>query len=160
MVIKYHKIKSNILFFLNLIIVFFITTLANNVYGENIEQNISAPMAYEKQQKGKLTIFDIRTIEEWHNTGVATGAKLITMHHPKGPLAFLDSIKTSVKGNLNEPIAVICASGNRSSWAQKFLTANGFTNITNIEGGMSGRGSKIGWIAKKLPITILPKKTN
>ena len=157
---KKHRIHAFILYFTYVIIALAANISHNEASPDVLPKNISAVDAYHKQQAGQLEIFDIRSIDEWHSTGVATNANLITMHNPNGPLAFHNSIKMSVKGNLDQPIALICASGYRSSWAQKFLLAKGFTNITNIEEGMSGRGNKIGWIGNKLPLTMLPKPPN
>jgi len=123
------------------------------VQAENLPKVLLAPDAYAMQQAGELEIFDIRTPTEWHNTGVTKGAKLVTMHQPDGPLAFLEAMKLSVKGDMDKPIAVICATGNRSGWAQSFLSDNGFNNITSISEGMMGRGNLPGWLARKLPTT-------
>lgn len=126
-------------------------SLASFAQAENLPKTLLAPNAHMMQQAGDLEIFDIRTPEEWTQTGVAEGANLITMHNPDGPLAFLAAIKLSVKGDLDKPIAMICATGARSDWAQKFLKANGFSNVSNISEGMMGRGPTPGWIARKLP---------
>ena len=40
-----------------------------------------------------------------------------------------------------------------SSILQKYLTANGFSQVTNISEGMMGRGPNPGWLARDLPIT-------
>jgi hydroxyacylglutathione hydrolase len=44
------------------------------------------------------------------------------------------------------PLAVICASGYRSSIAASLLARAGFRDVTNVEGGTSG------WVAEKLAI--------
>lgn len=108
--------------------------------------------AYEQSESGDRIIVDIRRPSEWAATGVAKPARTVTMHQKKGPRGFLEALMKLVEGDLNRPIALICASGSRSTWAQKFLTAHGFTDVANIKAGMLGRGPDTGWIAQDLPI--------
>ncbi|MEM9683742.1 MAG: rhodanese-like domain-containing protein, partial [Pseudomonadota bacterium] len=103
------------------------------------EKIISAPTAQKRLSAGELILIDIRSPKEWSETGVPMGARAITMHNPKGKRAFLEAIKTAVNGNQSQEIALICAVGGRSRWAQGFLTKHGFTNVTDVSEGMLGR---------------------
>lgn len=117
---------------------------------------LSAPDAYDATRSGERLIIDIRRPDEWRETGIAQGALTVTMHRDGGPTAFLNAIDKSVDGRKDTPIALICASGSRSAWAQRFLAANGYSDVANIREGMLGRGSLPGWIERGLPTAPCP----
>ena len=83
------------------------------------EPDISAPQAFERTKQGSLLIIDIRTPEEWRETGVIPGARRVDFY--KGPQVLLKSVLEMVGGDKNAPFAVVCHSGSRSNQAQKFL---------------------------------------
>lgn len=112
---------------------------------------IDAPTAYDRQQAGALTVIDIRRPEEWRATGIPADGKAITMHDPAGHQAFMEKVLAGVDGDKNAPIALICASGVRSTWASTYLARAGFTNVYNIKEGMLGRARAPGWIGRGLP---------
>lgn len=115
-------------------------------------QEISAPAALEAVHAGKLTLIDIRTPPEWKQTGVAAGAKLINMIHPQGAAGFLNEVLAKVGADKTAPIALICRTGNRTTQVQKFLQAQGFTQVYNVREGMAGSQAGPGWLARKLPL--------
>ncbi len=117
---------------------------------------IDAPTAHQMQQEGSVTLIDIRRPSEWRDTGIAKGARTITMHDPEGQTGFLTAIIAGVDGDKTAPIALICASGVRSTWASAFLTQNGFTQVMNVKEGMLGRGSLRGWMKQNLPLDPAP----
>ena len=87
-----------------------------------------------------------------------TGAKTVTIHNPEGMPGFVNAVTLAVKGRTNEPIALICARGGRSSGAERALRAAGFSNISNVHEGMLGNPvDGPGWLRRKLPIE--PYKT-
>jgi hypothetical protein len=45
---------------------------------------VSAPDALAQLKAGKLILVDIRTPDEWKQTGVAQGAVRLDMQHPRG----------------------------------------------------------------------------
>lgn len=114
-------------------------------------QEMSAPEAYEAARAGKLILIDIRTPPEWKQTGVARGAALINMIHPRGAAGFLDEVLAKVGGDRTAPIALICRTGNRTTQVQKFLQAQGFTNVAHVPEGMAGSRAGPGWLARQLP---------
>jgi rhodanese-related sulfurtransferase len=114
-------------------------------------QEMSAPDAYAAAQAGKLTLIDIRTPPEWKQTGVARGATLINMIHPRGAQGFLDEVLAKVGGDRTAPIALICRTGNRTTQVQKFLQAQGFTSVSHVPEGMAGSRAGPGWLARQLP---------
>lgn len=113
---------------------------------------LSAPEAYEQTKSGQVTLIDIRTPPEWRQTGVADGARLIDMRHPKGPEGFVAEVLAQVDGNKDAPIALICRTGNRTTQVQRELEARGFTKVYNVKEGMVGSGAGPGWLKRGLPV--------
>lgn len=120
--------------------------------GKVSAQDIAAPAAYAAAHAGKLTLIDIRTPPEWQQTGVASGATRINMIHPQGATGFVNDLLAKVGGDKTAPIALICRTGNRTTQVQRYLQAQGFTQVLNIKEGMAGSAAGPGWIARKLPI--------
>jgi len=112
---------------------------------------ISAAEAYEQLRAGKVVLIDVRSPEEWRETGLPAGAKAVTIHNPGGMAAFLDQVLEAVDGDRERPIALICASGVRSSRAQRYLLTHGFSNVANVSEGMAGHLLAPGWVARGLP---------
>ncbi len=113
---------------------------------------LRADDAFRRAQAGEITLIDIRSPAEWRQTGVPRGALPITMHDPDGIDAFYRGILAATGNDKHKPIALICAAGNRSLWAQKFLTDKGFTHIENVGEGLYGNGIHPGWLRRGLPI--------
>lgn len=121
---------------------------------------LSADTAYQRAQTGDITLIDIRSPGEWRETGVPSGAIPVTMHDPGGVDAFYAAVLSAVGKNKNRPIALICAAGNRSRWAQAFLTGKGFKNIQNVGEGLFGSNKSPGWLKPGLPTTKHPGNQN
>ena len=85
-----------------------------------------------------LKVVDVRRPGEYSN-GHVPGAVNITLAHLEQDLSRLAS---------DRPIAIICASGYRSSVATSILERNGFSQIFNVVGGTSG------WISAGYPVEI------
>jgi rhodanese-related sulfurtransferase len=119
------------------------------------EPDISAPQAFERAKEGKLLIIDVRTPEEWRETGVIPAARRVDFY--RGPQVMLKSVLEMVGGDRNAPIAVICHSGSRSSEAQRFLQAQGFTKVYNLREGMAGSAAGPGWLGRQLPLEPCPR---
>ncbi len=113
---------------------------------------IAADEAHRRAQAGELTIVDVRSPAEWRQTGIASRARLATIHNRKGPMGFLEEMIALVEGDKSKPIAMICARGARSAAATAFLRGQGFTNVSDISEGMLGRDERPGWIARNLPV--------
>ncbi|CAN0475313.1 unnamed protein product, partial [Laminaria digitata] len=93
---------------------------------------ISAPDVRVAVKAGAVTIVDVRSPREWRQTGVAAGARTVTIHNRKGIKAFIAEMEDAVGGDKSTPLALICATGVRSARAAKILTAAGFTNLQNV----------------------------
>ncbi|NEV63320.1 rhodanese-like domain-containing protein [Thiorhodococcus minor] len=114
--------------------------------------NLTPEEALTKAQAGEITLIDIRTPGEWRQTGVASLAKRVDMADPKGPSAFLTKLLEEMGGDKSAPIALICRTGNRSTYLQEQLQSIGFTDVYNVPEGMAGSKSGPGWIRRGLPI--------
>lgn len=112
--------------------------------------DLSAPDAYEAHKQGRLRLIDIRTPEEWRQTGVAPGAARVDFY--RGPETLLRSVLQATGGDKNAPVALVCRTGNRTTQAQKFLQAQGFTQVYNVKEGMAGSGAGPGWLRRRLPV--------
>ncbi|NKB60024.1 MAG: rhodanese-like domain-containing protein [Alphaproteobacteria bacterium] len=113
---------------------------------------LTADTAYQRARSGHITLLDIRSPGEWRQTGMPAGAVALTMHNPDGADAFYKDVLEAVGRDKSRPIAVICAAGNRSRWAQAFLTSKGFTNIQDVGEGLFGNGALPGWLKRGLPV--------
>lgn len=114
------------------------------------EPDLSAPEAYAAASAGKVRLVDIRTPQEWRQTGVAPGAGRVDFY--RGPEALLQSILQLTGGDRNAPIALICRTGNRTTQAQKYLQSLGFTQVYNVKEGMAGSAAGPGWLKRELPL--------
>ena len=86
----------------------------------------------------EVTILDVRTHGEF-DEGHLSKARLIPVAELKNRLPEIVSLK-------ERPVLVYCHSGNRSSIACQILKRNGFTNLTNLRGGIAawqGRGNEV-----------------
>lgn len=118
--------------------------------------SLSPAEAYEQAEAGTITLVDIRTPMEWRQTGIATPALRIDMHHPQGPDGFAAQLLAEVDGDKTAPVALICRTGNRSGQLQRELMARGFTKLYDVKEGMAGSSAGPGWIRRGLPITPCP----
>ncbi len=109
---------------------------------------IDAQAAFKKAEAGELLLLDIRSPQEWKETGTGTGAKKVSMHQP-GFLAKLDALTGNDK---SKPVALICATGGRSNWLQGELVKRGYTNIIDVSEGMLGSSTGPGWLKRGLPV--------
>jgi rhodanese-related sulfurtransferase len=82
-----------------------------------------------------IFVLDVRSPEEYVQDGHIKGSTLIPLPDLANRLAEIPK---------DRPIAAFCRSGNRSRVAQDLLLKSGFTNVTNIEGGIGAwRGANL-----------------
>ena len=93
------------------------------------------------QSQGALMI-DVREPGEYA-AGHAPGTQLI-------PLGQLERRLSELSAHKDQPVVLICRSGNRSGQAQEMLTKAGFTQAVNVEGGMNA------WAQAGLPVLTGP----
>lgn len=114
---------------------------------------IDSTKALAGVRAGEMTLIDVRSPAEWRQTGVPQGARTVTIHDPRGMAGFVTAVTRAVNGQKNEPIALICARGGRSSRAERALRAAGFSNIFNVREGMLGNPiDGPGWLRRRLPV--------
>jgi rhodanese-related sulfurtransferase len=114
------------------------------------QPDMSAPQVFEALRQGRILVIDLRTPQEWRQTGVVPGAGRVDFY--RGPEVLLSSVLQMVGGDRSAPIALVCRTGNRTSHAQKFLQAQGFTQVYNLKEGMSGSAAGPGWLKRRLPV--------
>ncbi|MEE9196148.1 MAG: rhodanese-like domain-containing protein [Alphaproteobacteria bacterium] len=112
---------------------------------------IGADQAMQLAASGEIVVVDVRSPQEWRQTGVPAGARLVTIHQPDGLIGFIDAMGDTLGEDRDRPIALICARGNRSSLASSALAEAGYTQVYNIREGMLGSPDGPGWLARGLP---------
>ncbi|MCA1666559.1 MAG: rhodanese-like domain-containing protein [Thermomicrobia bacterium] len=98
---------------------------------------IGVEEAKRRLDAGEALLVDVREMDEWR-AGHVAGAT----HIPLGVVA--SRVAALPK---DRDILVICRTGNRSALAQERLAAAGFTNVTNVTGGVTA------WMEQGFPIT-------
>lgn len=90
-----------------------------------------AALSGEALQDDNLLLVDIRRPEEWQQTGVIEGARLITYTDP-------DSFLAQLRPHLQEgqSLALICRTGNRTSRATRQIAARVDVPVIDVAGGM------------------------
>ncbi len=102
---------------------------------------------------GELTLIDVRSPEEWRETGIPRGATALTIHNRNGIEGFVAAVTQLMDGKKDRPIALICARGWRSFRAANALLKAQFTKIWNLREGMLGNPlDGPGWIRRNLPV--------
>ena len=102
---------------------------------KNQESNVDIPQIMPKDLKQKIddgdtiTILDVREQSEWD---ISNLAEFGSVHIPKGDV--VDRI-----GELNPDVETVvhCRSGGRSNEIAKALYAAGFSNVSNLDGGLT-----------------------
>lgn len=111
--------------------------------------------AHEKALKGEIMLVDVRTPDEWKQTGLPASAHAITMHQ-QGP-DFVRQLDAVLGGDRSKPLAVICRTGNRTGSLVAPLEKAGYARVINVAEGMVGGRYGPGWIKAGLPLrTYVP----
>lgn len=111
---------------------------------------MSAADAHAKAAKGEITLVDVRTPDEWKQTGVPASAHTITMHQP-GP-QLLQQLDAALGGDRSKPLAIICRTGNRTGSLAGPLQKAGYTNVIDVSEGVAGSRAGQGWFKAGLPV--------
>jgi len=102
----------------------------------------------DKLSKSGVPVIDIRLQSEWEETGIVSGSKLLTFFDEKGrsdTAGWLEKLKPIAQPN--QPVVVICRSGNRTRPVSQFLSQQaGYTTVYNVKSGIKG------WIASGAPV--------
>jgi len=108
--------------------------------------------AHEKALKGEIVLVDVRTPDEWKQTGLPASGHAITMHQ-QGP-DFVQQLDAALGGDRSKPLAVICRTGNRTGSLVAPLEKAGYTRVINVAEGMVGGRYGPGWIKTGLPVRM------
>ncbi|EQB34286.1 hypothetical protein M947_11655 [Sulfurimonas hongkongensis] len=106
--------------------------LTASLFGELIHEYPS-----QKIFNSKIPIIDIRTPDEWRETGLAKGAIPIMFFNERGDYnvkAFLDDLNKKV--DTKKPFAIICRVGSRTRIVGDFLSKELGYDVINLLGGM------------------------
>jgi rhodanese-related sulfurtransferase len=95
---------------------------------------------YDLSQREEVDVIDVRLPTEFRHVH-ATIARNVPLHS-LDPAA----IMAERNGTAEQPLYVICKSGDRSSMACDKFAAAGYTNVVNVEGGT------LGWEKAGLPV--------
>lgn len=99
----------------------------------------------EMQKKG-VEIIDIRRVDEWEQTGIINGAKMLTFFDEKGNYdmaKWLNDFSQIIKDK-NTTFVIYCAHANRTKMVGNFLDKElGYKNVYELNGGIN-----YGWIDK------------
>lgn len=96
-----------------------------------------------------IPIYDVRRPDEWQQTGVIEGSRLLTFIDASGRLNpdFFSTFTQLV--NQNDPVILICRTGNRTSaLALSLVEQRGYTNVYNVRNGI------LGWIKDGGAVTL------
>lgn len=110
-------------------------------------KTLTAEDAYDRLQSGELILIDVRTPQEWLDSGVAEGAWPLDMREPD----FGRWIMATLERNPHRDVAVICRSGNRSGRLMDLFAQNGIVTVLDVSEGMLGGPRGTGWIPTGLP---------
>ncbi|MFY0611251.1 MAG: rhodanese-like domain-containing protein [Hyphomicrobiaceae bacterium] len=106
--------------------------------------------AHSKAKAGEVVLVDVRRPSEWKASGVPASGHAITMH--QDGKRFLSQLLAAAGGDKTRPLALICATGGRTTWLQARLRKAGFNNLFNVTEGMKGSRYGSGWLKKGLPV--------
>lgn len=117
---------------------------------------LTAPEASRMVAAGELILIDVRSRDEWRETGIPRGALAISIHDPRGRDGFLEKVGAAIGRDPGRPVATICAAGVRSYRTQAWLADAGYRQVLNVREGMLGRWrpfepSQPGWLKRGLP---------
>ena len=102
----------------------------------------NAEDAHASAKRKNAILIDVRSPDEWEATGLPAHAHPVCLQDA----SMVAKIHEIANEDLDRPLAVICRSGARSAQACRLLTRAGFTQVSNVKGGM------MQWQALKLPI--------
>lgn len=108
----------------------------------------------EAMLNNNVPIYDVRRPDEWKQTGIVEGSRLLTVVDNSGRLKpdFLPRFTSQI--NKNDPVILICRTGSRTSKLAYYLTEElGYTNIFNVDDGINR------WIREKRPVRNFSNST-
>lgn len=111
----------------------------------------SAREAYDALLANRARVVDVRSREEWLETGVGAGIWPISMHEDRFP----DRLFAAKALAGSRHVGLICATGGRSAALLRALRQAGYEGYADISEGMLGSRRGPGWLASGLPVVSL-----
>lgn len=109
---------------------------------------------FDRLIKSGVPVIDIRTQPEWEETGIVPNSKLLTFFDDRGradPAAWLEKVKPFTKQD--QPVIVICRSGNRTKAVSQFLSQQaGYAKVYNVKNGINRWIKDGGAITQAAPV--------
>ncbi len=93
--------------------------------------------AYMKSQTG-VPIIDVRTKEEWIETGILKGSRTLTFFDEMGQFdldGFLSKLHSIIDNDKSKKFLLICRTGSRTGHISSYLFKLGYT-VINLSGGI------------------------
>lgn len=118
---------------------------ASFVFGQSAN-TLSPREAFEAAQAKRILLIDIRSAEEWADTGLPQGALAFDADAP----AFEVRLAGLRLDNPGKRIALIDRTGAQAVAVAQKLAGRGWRDLAAVRGGVLGPG---GWLAEKLPLT-------
>ncbi len=125
---------TKIKFALFLIVTFFTSLISAEELG-----NLSPEQLIKMQKQDNALVIDIRTEKEWNTTGIIPDSHKLEFFTPSGKY---DAEKwmsdfNKLRINPEQPVILICRSGNRSGMVGNMLTKKmGLKNIYHLSSGI------------------------
>lgn len=114
---------------------------------------MSAPQAQSAVASDEIILLDIRSRQEWKESGLAEGAWPVSMHERDFP----QRLRAILAKYRPEQIALICATGGRSDYIADILDKNGVSGVIDVSEGMFGNDRGPGWLKRGLPVVTYEK---
>ena len=109
---------------------------------------LPADAAQKAAAAGEITLIDIRTPQEWAATGSPEGATRLNLQSQE----FGDTLLGILNDPTAKPVALICASGNRTGNVMTQLRRMGLDKrVYDVSEGMMGSAAGPGWLKRGLP---------
>jgi len=101
----------------------------NNIPGKSLIPVISPKSFFESRNQSEFILIDVREPEEFEYTQIA-GSILVPLGELESKIPELYELYSESK------IVLICRSGQRSAFATKLMREKGFSDVSNLEGGI------------------------
>lgn len=111
----------------------------------------TAPDTLAALRADAIRLVDVRSREEWQETGLAEGAWPISLHEKR----FENRLFAARDLAGDRDIALICATGGRTAAIMRALRRAKYTGFIDVSEGMLGSRAGPGWIATGLPIVSM-----
>jgi rhodanese-related sulfurtransferase len=120
---------ENVLAFFGLILGVILLVIMINILGHRDINLVSVEDARAMVDDPSVIVLDVRTLPEYQK-GHLQRARLIAVADLPNRINELSDLK-------DKPFLVYCHAGNRSATASHLLRKSGFTNISNLRGGIT-----------------------